>query len=56
MPSPSLDANYKPSWPVRLIRSLATLIDPEIYEQGQIIKEGTFWRAFPDLSNTLSIP
>lgn len=35
MPSPSLDANHKPSWPVRMFRKIGTRIDPEIYEQAQ---------------------
>jgi HK97 family phage portal protein len=33
MPSPSLNANNKPSWPVRMFRNIAARIDPEIYSQ-----------------------
>jgi HK97 family phage portal protein len=36
MPSPSLNANNKPSWFARLVRGRASRIDPELYEQGPI--------------------
>jgi HK97 family phage portal protein len=35
MPSPSLNAQNKPSWFPRLMRGIASRIDPEIYEQEQ---------------------
>ena len=41
MPSPSLNSNNKPGWFPRLMRGIASRIDPEIYEQGPI--EMTRW-------------
>jgi len=36
MDSPSLNSNNKPGWFPRLMRGIASRIDPEIYEQGPI--------------------
>src|ERR1039457_6709057 len=35
MPTPSLNANNKPSWRARLTRGIAAAIHPEQYEQSQ---------------------
>jgi HK97 family phage portal protein len=35
MPSPSLNANNKPSWRARLTRGFSAVIHPELYEQEQ---------------------
>jgi HK97 family phage portal protein len=36
MPSPSLNSKGKPGWFPRLVRGIASRIDPELYEQGPI--------------------
>jgi HK97 family phage portal protein len=36
MSSPSLNSNNKPGWFPRLMRGIASRIDPEVYEQGPI--------------------
>src|SRR5690242_16325177 len=46
MATPSLDANNKPSWPIRFFKRLnpfASRIEPELYEQSQGGPKMTRW-------------